>query len=72
MSRLTLVERTFMGRVQAQRWFDSLRTTAWPYIWCIHDLRTRRWSVRALVEQGALREVSAGDEREQHGVGSRP
>lgn len=72
MSRLTLVERTFMGRVQAQRWFDSLRRTAWPYIWCTHDLRTRRWSVRALVEQGALRDVAAGDEREHRGIDSRP
>lgn len=63
MARMTLVERTFAGRAQAERWFDCLRPTAWPYVWCIEDPRNRRWSVRALVEHHRLSAL---------GVDSRP
>ena len=58
MSHLVLVERSFATRAQADRWFDSLQPSAWPYVWCEQDLRSRRWRVRALIEKGQLPSVA--------------
>jgi len=54
MSQVVLIQRTFAARQQADRWFDALRPTAWPYVWCTEDPVSRRWRVRALIEKRAL------------------
>ena len=54
MSHLVSIERTFAARGQADQWFDSLRSTAWPYVWCTRDPVSRKWTVKALVEKRQL------------------
>lgn len=71
MSHLVLVERTFATQRQADRWFDSLQSTAWPYVWCEHDARIRRWRVRALVEKGQLPAVATEPDASDRAVGPR-
>jgi len=58
MSQVVHVERSFATRAQAERFFDALQSTAWPYVWCLHDVGSGRWKVSALVETGQYRKVS--------------
>lgn len=51
MTRLVHIERQFTTRAQAESWFDTLRRTAWPYVWCMKLPQGSRWRVAALVEE---------------------
>lgn len=54
MSHMFVVERSFTVRRKAERWFESIRATAWPYVWCVHDSGSRMWNVTALLERNQL------------------
>jgi len=50
ISRVVHVEHVFSSQAQVEAWLDSLRTKAWPYLWCIQDIPSGRWKVIALIE----------------------
>jgi hypothetical protein len=54
MSRIEHVEQVFTTRRHAEAWFESLRPSAWPYVWCYEDAETGLWKVVALVERCSL------------------
>lgn len=54
MSRIEHVEQVFTTRSQAEAWFESLRATAWPYVWYFEDPESGLWKVVALVERCSL------------------
>lgn len=58
MSQVVHVERVFTTRAQAEAWFDHLKPSAWPYVWCMQDARDGRWRVTALLETAERRKVS--------------
>lgn len=49
MYRLAQLEREFPTQAAAERWFSSLRHTAWPYVWCTEIPQTGRWRVQAWI-----------------------
>lgn len=69
MSHLVLVERSFATETQADRWFNSLQSRAWPYVWCEHDASARRWRVKALVERGQLPAVAMAPDAPERKTG---
>lgn len=50
MTRVFHFERTFTDHGEAERCFDSLQPTAWPYIWCMEIQDSDQWKVIALIE----------------------
>jgi hypothetical protein len=58
MSYVIHIKETFTDRAQAERHFDSLQKTAWPYVWCMEDVRTGNWLVRALIEPQTYKTVA--------------
>ncbi len=50
MTRVLHYGRTFADRAEAERCFDSLQSTAWPYVWYHESIKDREWKVIALVE----------------------
>jgi len=71
MSHMFIVERSFKVRRKAERWFESIRDRAWPYVWCVHDADSRTWNVTALLERSQLPGMLSQGELEDCTVRSR-
>jgi len=58
MPHVVHIERSFIRRGEAERYFDTLKSEAWPYVWCIEDVDSGRWLVSALVETSRYNNVA--------------
>ena len=54
MPRVKYVQLAFAGRSEAEACMETLRGSAWPYVWCVEDLVNHCWIVTALVERSSV------------------